>query len=52
MEKYPTLVFILLVPLASFGSTKQSHQNVRVNQQKFQGINDPSIVYSIDTHVS
>ena len=60
MEKYPTLVFILLVPLASFGSTKQSHKNltrlylneIRVNQQKFQGINDPSIFYSIGTHVS
>ena len=60
MEKYLTLVFISLVPLPSFGSIKQSHKNltrltlheIRVNQQKFQGINDLNIFYSIGTHVS
>ena len=29
----------------------QLHE-IRVNQQKFQGLNDPSIFYSIGIHVS
>ena len=36
MQKKPSLVFISLIPFASFGSTKQRHGNLaRLNFMKF-----------------